>query len=93
MPNEHCDNHDKNTEDIAAMKANFRLLCIIFPVAIAVASTITNYMITSTNEQIKSVSASVQRVEAKVDQLASLSISTAAKVEALERSDLKYHGK
>jgi len=75
-----CMNHEQNTKDITAMKANMRLLMWIIPLALGIASMITGYTVKSMNDNMAVMAGSVQRIESDVQKMA-LSV---------ERSNVKW---
>lgn len=85
MPEDHCNAHERNTEDITTMKANVRLLMWMTPIVMAIAGAILNYTLSDINDNIKSATRGVTRVEAAVQLSAVTSAGDRARLDSLER--------
>jgi uncharacterized protein YoxC len=91
MLDDHCGKHEENTEDIAVIKGNMKLLMWLTPIAIALGASVTGYTLKTTNDSIKDVSSSVQRIENSIQSAALIAERNAAKLEYLERSEQRNH--
>jgi hypothetical protein len=90
MP-EHCENHEKNTEDISMIKGNLKMLMWITPLALAIAGSVCGYTLSNMNDNIKTVSASVGRIETTVQQAAITAAANGTRIDYLEREVIKVH--
>lgn len=85
MPEDHCSKHEENTNDIAAIKANSRLLKWIIPIGIAMASGVVSFVINQTNENVKAVNTTVYEVKTIVQTAAISAAVDRARLDRLER--------
>lgn len=69
----HCTAHEQNTTDLAAIKASNKLLAIMLPVIIAIASGITGYYVNRMDDTMDKLAKSIAVIHEKVD---SVNVST-----------------